>query len=180
VVAVAVTGTDLEVVLDGDEATILRTLDALLASLADGVLVTWNGAAFDLPFLRDRAERCGVELGLRHELDPSIPGHHEPLSGHSGAYRAGWYGHRHLDGYQVFRADVGAAMRMSCGLKPLARFVGLPVVEVDRERIHLLSDDEMRAYVASDAHLARALVARRWPTARRAVDPEVPAQPIGS
>jgi hypothetical protein len=39
--------------------------------------------------------------------------------------------------------------------------VGLPVIEVDRERIHELTADERRAYVASDARLARALVARR-------------------
>ena len=180
VVAVAVAGADLEVVLDGDETSILRELDALLASLPAGVLVTWNGSAFDLPFLGDRARRRNVELGLRLELDPSIPGHHDPLVGHRGAYRAGWHAHRHLDGYQVFRADVGAALHMSCGLKPLARFVGLPVVEVDRAQIHELTDAEVRSYVASDAHLARALVTRRWATARRAVDAEVPPQPIGS
>ena len=59
--------------------------------------------------------------------------------------------------------------------------MGLPVVEVDRERIHLLDDDERRSYVASDARLARALVRRRWATARRAVDPAVgSAQSIGT
>ena len=52
-------------------------------------------------------------------------------------------------------------MGLSCALKPLARFVGLEVVEVDRQRIHELSQDERRAYVASDACLARALIKRR-------------------
>ena len=161
VVAVAVTGPDLEIVLDGAERPMLAELDHLLAGLPTGVIVTWNGASFDLPFLADRAARCGLSLGLELRLDPSIPGRHEPLAGHPGAYRARWHGHAHLDGYQLFRADVGASLHIPCGLKPLARFVGLPVVEVDRERIHELSDADRRAYVASDAHLARALVARR-------------------
>lgn len=160
-VAVAVTGEDLEIVFDGGEIEIISDLDQLLASLPAGVLVTWNGGGFDLPFLHDRAKRLGVELGLQLCLDPSIGGRHEPLAGHAGAYRARWHQHRHIDGYQVFRADVGATLRLPCGLKPLARMVGLPVVEVDRERIHELTDEERRTYVASDAHLARALVSRR-------------------
>ncbi|MDG2027906.1 MAG: 3'-5' exonuclease [Acidimicrobiales bacterium] len=161
VVAVAVTGADLEVVLDGPEPTLLAELDQVLRDLAPGVLVTWNGAGFDLPFLADRAHRSSVELGLELHLDPLIAGGKDPLPGHTGAYRARWHHHAHVDGYQLFRADVGASLHLPCGLKPLARFVGLPVVEVDRERIHELTEDECRAYVASDAHLARALVARR-------------------
>lgn len=159
--AVAVTGDDLEVVLDGPEATIIRELDRLLAKLPAGVLVTWNGSGFDLPFLHDRARLAQIDLGLRLQLDAGIGGRHDPLLGHQGAYRATWHQHRHLDGYQLFRADVGATLHLPCGLKPLARMVGLPVIEVDRERIHELTDEQRSAYVASDAHLARALVARR-------------------
>ncbi|MEM7141260.1 MAG: 3'-5' exonuclease [Actinomycetota bacterium] len=173
VVAVAVTGADLEVVLDGPEVEILLALDDLLRSLHPGVLVTWNGSGFDLPFLSDRARRHGVGLGLDLRLDAAIGGRHDPLPGHEGAYRARWHGHGHLDGYQLFRADVGASLHLPCGLKPLARLVGLPVVEVDRSRIHELDAAARRAYVASDAHLARALVMRRaqW---RVAVD-QMPA-----
>ncbi len=161
IVAIAVTGDDLEVVLDGDETTIINGLDRLLRNLPGGVLVTWNGSGFDLPFLADRARFLGIALGLEMRLDPTIGGRHEPLAGHTGAYRARWHQHRHLDGYQLFRTDVGASLHLPCGLKPLARMVGLPVVEVDRARIHELSESERRAYVASDARLARALVARR-------------------
>lgn len=161
VVAIALTGEELEVVLDGDEAEIISELDRLLSTLPAGVIVTWNGGGFDLPFLADRARRLAIVLGLDLRLDLGIGGHHEPLAGHAGAYRCRWHHHRHLDGYQLFRADVGASLHLPCGLKPLARMVGLPVVEVDRERIHELTDDERRAYVASDARLARALVARR-------------------
>lgn len=135
--------------LDGPEPTIITELDRALAELPAGVLVTWNGGGFDLPFLHHRADLLGLRLGL--ELQPGLAGSH----------RARWHHHRHLDGYQLFRADVGASLHFSCGLKPLARMVGLPVIEVDRERIHELSVEEQRAYVASDARLARALVARR-------------------
>ncbi len=152
IVAVAVTGDNIEYVLDGDEVSILRRLDSLMKSLPAGVIITWNGTRFDLPFIARRAEILNVGIGLD---DP--------------AGRGGWYGHVHLDGYLLFRADVGDSIRLSCGLKPLARFVGLSVVEVDRTRIHELSSDQCRAYVASDARLARELVSRRWPTARLAL-----------
>lgn len=160
---------DLELVLDGDEAEMLAHLDGALAELEPGVLVTWNGAAFDLPFIADRARTLGVEIGLRLRFDPTIH-RRDPLPGHAGAYRGRWYDHRHIDGYQLFRADVGASMHLPCGLKPLARFVGLPVVEVDRAKIHQLDAEVTRRYVASDARLARTLVLRRMSTALAAVD----------
>ena len=150
IVAVAITGADFEEVIDGPEASILARLDAFMESLPAGVVITWNGTRFDLPFIARRAELLGVAIGLR-----------EPGGD------AEWHGHIHLDGYLLYRADVGDSVNLSCGLKPLAKLVGLPVVEVDRSRIHELSVEECRAYVASDAHLARKMVLRRWPTAVR-------------
>jgi hypothetical protein len=161
VVSIALIGDEVELVLDGDEAVIIAELDRTLATLPAGVLITWNGGGFDLPFLRYRAARLGLGLGLELCLDPLIGGRHDPLPGHAGAYRGRWHHHGHVDGYQLFRADVGATLGFSCGLKSLARMVGLPVVEVDRARIHDLSEAERRAYVASDARLARTLVERR-------------------
>ena len=162
IVAIAVAGPEGEVVLDGpDEPTMLAELDTLLAELGDGILVTWNGAGFDLPFIASRAEALGVPLGLRIRYDASIPGHNDPLPGHPGRVRGSWHRLGHIDGYQAYRSDVGRVLPVSCGLKSLARLVGLPLVEVDRSAIHRLSDAERRAYVASDAFLARALVARR-------------------
>ncbi|MDG1411976.1 MAG: 3'-5' exonuclease [Acidimicrobiales bacterium] len=168
-VAVAIVGPTGDWVLDGDEATILADTDRILADLTPGVIVTWNGANFDLPFLADRARGHGLSLGLELVHDTNMAGRHKPLPGHSGPYRARWHRHGHLDAYQVYRADVGAILGLPCGLKPLSRYVGLPVVEVDRERIHELSVEEQRAYVASDARLTRALAQRR-PTALAAVD----------
>ena len=44
--------------------------------------------------------------------------------GHRGAYRASWFEHGHLDAYRLYRGDVGPALRISCSLKSIARFVG--------------------------------------------------------
>lgn len=174
IVSVAVVGPDVELVLDGDEVTLLRGLDRALAALAPGVLVTWNGSSFDLPFLADRARRHDVDLGLRLRHDPGIVLSRDPLPGHPGAYRGAWHGHRHLDGYRLYRAEIDPDSGVSCGLKPLARHLGLEVLEVERDRIHELAPDVLRRYVVSDARLARELVARRWATAAHAIDELAP------
>ena len=170
VVSVALSTPGADEVFVGREADRLAALDARLRALAPGVIATWNGAAFDLPFLADRATACGVALGLRLAPDPTVVLSHGPLPGHAGAYRAAWYGHQHLDAYRVYRGDVGRVLQISCSLKAIARLVGLTPVEVDRERIHELSPTALAAYVASDARLARVLTERRWPGVARCVD----------
>lgn len=167
VVAVAVATPSGDRVLMGDEADLLLRLEELLCSLPPGVLVTWNGSAFDLPFLAERARLHGIRLGLR--LFPGLPARSEdPVC--SQAFLADWGEHRHLDGYRLYRADVGRTLGLSCGLKAMARLAGLEPVQVDRERIHALSTEELSEYVASDARLARDLVARRLPAAAAFVD----------
>ncbi len=170
VVTIALAHEGYDEVFSGDEVDILLDLDERLNELAPGVIATWNGAAFDLPFLADRAAFAGVPLGLRLRHDAGIPMHHAPLPGHPGAYRARWYRHSHLDAYRLYRGDVGPALRVSCSLKSIARLVGLAPIQVDRERIHDLSREVLHAYAASDARLARVLAMRRWGTASRFVD----------
>jgi uncharacterized protein YprB with RNaseH-like and TPR domain len=154
----------------GDEGDLLHWLDRRLAELPAGIITTWNGSAFDLPFLADRAAHQGRAIGLRLRLDPAIRLGHPPLPGHAGAYRARWFAHGHLDAYRLYRGDVGPALRVSCSLKSIARLVGLAPLEVDRSRIHDLSREALHAYAASDARLARVLATRRWPSAARFVD----------
>lgn len=137
------------------EADILVATDATVRKLPPGVLVTWNGAAFDLPFLRRRHQIQGIAGGPTQEGDD----------------RWTWAGHRHLDAYLVYRSDVGRTLGFSCGLKNMSRLVGLDPVMVDRSRIHELSADELEAYVASDARLTRDLALRRWTTARAWIRP---------
>jgi DNA polymerase elongation subunit (family B) len=181
VVTVALASPGYEETFTGPEHVLLGDLDERLGQLEPGVIATWNGAAVDLPFIAHRAALYDMRLGLRLQLDPSITLHHEPLPGHEGAYRARWYGHDHVDAYRLYRGDVGPSLRISCSLKSIARLVGLAPVEVDRTRIHDLTNEALHAYAASDARLARILTERRWATASRFVDkvdtapPAVPA-----
>ncbi|MGH9135755.1 MAG: 3'-5' exonuclease [Acidimicrobiales bacterium] len=170
VVTVALSEPGFDEVFTGSEPDLLADLDERLASLEPGVIATWNGAAFDLPFLADRARRWGLRLGLRLAHDPDIVLPHAPLPGHPGAYRARWHDHGHVDAYRLYRGDVGPALRVSCSLKSIARLVGLAPIEVDRARIHDLSQEALHAYATSDARLARVLTERRWATASRFVD----------
>jgi DNA polymerase elongation subunit (family B) len=159
-----------DVVLTGGEAGILSALDAHLAEAKPGIVVTWNGGAFDLPFLAARAAEVGVPLGLELAWDPAAyrPGR-RPLPGHLGTYAAAWYGHRHVDAYRAWRTL--AEPDESCALKAVARSVGLDPVEVDdRAKIHVLGLEPLRRYVASDASLARRLAELRWRDVRRFVD----------
>ncbi|MEO1064430.1 MAG: ribonuclease H-like domain-containing protein [Actinomycetota bacterium] len=170
IVAVAVSGDDDEVVFtDGDERALLAAVDEDLARRRPGVIVTWNGACFDLPFLASRSAAVGLELGLRLRLDPTLP-FRTALPGHEGAYRASWHGHRHLDAYRVWRNDLHRVVDVSCSLKSVARLTGHVPVEVDRERVHELSPTALHEYVVSDARLARLLALRRWSTATPFVD----------
>ncbi len=170
ILAVALSTGGVDELFDGPEDELLLALDDRLADLEPGVLATWNGGAFDLPFIADRAARWRLQIGLRIVADPRIRHRHDPLPGHDHCYRAAWFGHSHLDAYRLYRDDVGPALRISCSLKSIARFVGLAPIEVDRERIHDLSREALHAYAASDARLARVLAERRWATATRRID----------
>ena len=159
-----------EVFDDADEVELLDRLDRSLAALPPGVLITWNGARFDLPYLATRAERHGLHLGLRLWLDPALSGRHEPLPGHRGAYRASWHHHYHLDAYRLYQADVGPALRLPCSLKVVASLAGLAPIEVDASKVHELTPAQIATYVRSDARCTAVLAHRRWATAQFAVD----------
>lgn len=171
VVAVAVSSSERgDVVFTGDEAALLGALDGHLRDLEPGVLVTWNGGAFDLPFLASRAERCATDLGLELAWDPAgyRPGR-TPLPGSLGTYAALWHDHVHVDAYRAWRTLVEADA--PCGLKAVARAEGFDPVEVDDiTLLHALPAADLRRYVASDAALTRQLAERRWRDVRRFVD----------
>lgn len=166
--AIALSGRTFDDLFVGDEADLLRQLDDRLGALPLGVIATWNGSAFDLPFLADRARILGVELGLRLRLDRGLTLHRAPLPGHAGAYRASWYDHGHLDTFRIYGAPATAAQRLS--LRSIGRLVGIGAPSTARTRTHDLGNEALHACAPSDARLARVLAERRWPAAARMID----------
>jgi hypothetical protein len=177
--AVALSGRSFDDLFVGDEADLLRALDARLASLATGVVATWNGSAFDLPFLADRARVLGIDLGLKLRLDRGLTLHRAPLPGHAGAYRASWHDHGHLDTFRIYGEPATAAQRLS--LRSIGRFVGIGSTQVHPSRTQDLGNEALHACAPSDARLARVLAERRWPAAARMIDRVLwdEAEPVG-
>lgn len=168
IVAVAVVSDSAEWVFDdADETALLVAVDRLLESLPPGVVVTWNGGAFDLPFIAHRAALAGVATGLRlsglerRRRDGEVRTIH----------RGGWHQHDHVDAYRVWRVDLPRHFQVSCSLKSVAELAGLDPVRVDVAQLHELAPADVRRYVTSDARLARELAAIRWTTAVGHVDP---------
>ena len=102
------------------------------------------------------------------------------MPGHTGGYRGSWCGHAHLDAYRLFRADVVPALRISGGLKTIARLCGLDPLDLQAGALHDYPKDQVSAYVGSDARCTRALVLRRWPTATAALDHPLAGRPAGT
>ena len=176
--AVALSGRTFDELFVGDEADLLRALDDRLAALPLGVIATWNGSAFDLPFLADRARVLGTDLGLKLCLDRSLTLHRAPLPGHAGAYRASWHEHGHLDTFRIYGEPDGGPRR---SLRTFGRLVGLGDHPSPRSRTHDLGNEALHACAPSDARLARVLAERRWPAAARMIDRVEwdEAQPVG-
>jgi hypothetical protein len=135
----------------GGEEALLEALDAEMR-LRTGLIVTWNGAAFDLPFLAHRYALFGIDNGLTLTADPLIPVKYQPLPGHDGAYRAAWYALDHADIQFAYREEAEHA-GVPWSLKSLASALGLAPIEVDRTRMHELSGPELDAYAASDTRV---------------------------
>jgi DNA polymerase elongation subunit (family B) len=152
----------------GDEADLIRALDRRLATLPVGVLATWNGATFDLPFLADRARILGLDLGLRLCLDRSLTLRRTPLPGHAGAYRGTWHGHGHLDTFRLYGQRRVDAPRPT--LRSLGRRFGIGASVNQQPRHHDLTNEALHAHAPSDARLARVLAERRGAGAIRFID----------
>ncbi|MHB8294059.1 MAG: 3'-5' exonuclease [Acidimicrobiales bacterium] len=170
VLAVAVVWEGGEAVMTGAERRLLAELDSLLSRLDTGVIVTWNGSGFDLPFLQVRAALNGVRLGLR-----LAPGTHSTQG-----TQASWHAHDHLDAYLAYKT-AHLLPGASYGLKAVAKRAGLHPVEVDASRVHLLDRRSLRRYVASDARMAAQLAAISWPLIAPPPAPTGPGQrPAGA
>ena len=164
VTAVAVASADGPVVFTGAEHRVLADLAKWLSdpSVLPGVVVTWNGSAFDLPFLASRAAHNGISLALQLRPDPAFPLKYPPAVGWPHAVRATIGPHGHCDLMPLWR-PWAAEHNISAGLKAVAAAVGIEMIEVDRTRIHALTAGELADYVASDAVGTLALARRSGP-----------------
>lgn len=124
------------------EEGLLRKLQAALEKYPDAVIVTWNGAAFDLPFLRKRAARHGLfGLARRLWLD-------KPWSAKHCDLRLAWTG-----------GDKSGNGR----LKQVAEYLGADVRDsVDGGKVSKLwrsgQREEVRSHCLSDVRLTRYLL----------------------
>jgi hypothetical protein len=145
-------------VLAGPERMVLAATLAVLESLEPGIVATWNGAGFDIPFIQERCTLMGINTGW--EVTPTdLPGKYQPVGDRAGRYSSKLGLHRHADiawGWQEYCQTNGVVW----SLKPLAHSLGIEAIEADREHASDLSRAELFAYVASDAHVT-ALLAHR-------------------
>ncbi|CAN5798387.1 hypothetical protein BH10ACT1_BH10ACT1_11010 [soil metagenome] len=167
VLTIALSGRSFDDLFIGDEATMLRALDARLASLPAGVLATWNGATFDLPFIADRARLLGVDLDLHLCLDRRLTLDRAPLPGHAGAYRGSWGAHAHLDTFRLYGQGSGSGWT---SLRSIGRLLGVGAQAAPVGRTRDLTNEALHAHASSDARLARVLAERRWGAAARLID----------
>lgn len=152
VVSIAVCSDEEFVVWESkDERRMLDDFAYWLSSREPGTIVTWNGAAFDWPFLATRAELVGSKLsaGLSMLASATRKPSYDPIEGHAGGYLVSAFGWDHIDVMLPWR-EIARAEGHSHALKKVAKLKGIEVVEVDRERITELSKSELAAYNISD------------------------------
>lgn len=153
-------------VFAGNERTILRDFDAYLGTLQPGLLVPWNGSFFDVPFITDRWATVNwmYEHGWNITPDPQLVPKYAPLPGHAGGYSAYWRNragvhHAMLDVSLPYK-QVAADRDVKWSLKPVCTSLGIDMVELDRENLHLYTEAERKEYCLSDARGARLLATR--------------------
>jgi len=154
------------VLTGADERDILLGLDAFFRRQAPGHIVTWNGSAFDNPFLRARAQKLNLpDAFFKLTPNPQIVPKYDPLPGYEQvgydldmqAQPAHYYSvvspppqHTHIDVAYLWK-EWAAKNSSGWGLKAVARAVGLQgVIEVDRQHMEKLSLPELMMYNLSD------------------------------
>ena len=155
ITTVALYSPDVSVVIeDRDEARLIRRFRDVLRDLPRGVVISWNGAVFDGPFLAKRSDVLGIGPWFRLAADVKIVPKYEPQPGFEPVglhpiFPAVDGSHCHV--------DVAYRWRNWCderdvhwSLKSTAKAVGLNPIEVDREHMDALSVPERMAYNLSD------------------------------
>ena len=157
----------------GEESDLLEDLDATLRTHEPGILASWNGSGFALPYLADRAALHGVQLGLRLAADPRLRPRGETLVGHVTLYRAAWYGHVHLDAARLYRSGRRPLIDVTELLRTFGRH-GRPCTTAGTGPADVpggeLSHGATHAFAANDARLVRSMIEARLPGVIRHID----------
>lgn len=163
VVTMALWSDDLQAVIEGGtERSRLTELSRLLAFLEPGIVLTWNGQVFDLPFLATRARVTGVCLGLELTRDPQIVPKYDFTPGHACGYRARLGRHAHADLAYACK-DYADRTGVTWSLKPVCESLGIPMVKVNAAAIHLLSSAALVEFNLSGVHGTHLLGTRLGP-----------------
>lgn len=146
-----------------DETAILNDLDYALGQLAPGLISTWNGVFFDLPFLDHRRHVLELDsFGLTLIPAPGLIPKYALMAGYDVGQSGIWLPrgaklpHQHIDimfPYKKVAEDLG----VKHSLKPVCIARGIDMIEVDREKMHLLTPEQREAYVTSDGRGTRQL-----------------------
>lgn len=167
-----------------DEVDLLRRSSELMGNLhrilGPQLVVTWNGAFFDVSVTVDRARTNGLDLADDLQMhvtanDGSDTFHpvvnkYPVMEGHTHPYELVWAGHPHVDLMQVFQDVTGR----QASLKPTSTAqLDLTPIQVDYERMHELSLRQLAEYTASDVMITRQLAFEFLePMATRAMPPD--------
>lgn len=152
----------LDVVHAGVERSILLDTQTTIVNISSlcslSLLVTWNGAGFDLPYIERRIEEySGFGLPPKRHQPLGVARKYPPIEGDSQElYSWTWGGLRHLDIAYGFR-DFAERTGTRWSLKSVARAHGIEVIELDRTRMHEYSPAEREEYALSDVRATRAL-----------------------
>lgn len=175
---IAVATADGGEVFTGSERTILSDLDEYLRELPAGLIVTWNGLFFDVPFIATRAEEIRHNIGEAFHLipQPGLKPKYDYLPGFTEAQTFTFERlgvgpqHSHLDislAWKSFAESFGTKLVdgktkpvVPWSLKPVAKAAGIEMFEIDRTRLHDYSDEDRNRYVLSDSSGTRELALR--------------------
>lgn len=153
VISIAVVTSDGEVwfrqrgKFSGAEGALLGDFINYYQALSPGQWVTWNGGAFDWPYLTTRVAAVGYippwELVLSKDRQPK----YEPTPGREGVYKvfSERWGHDHLDLAYVFK-EFAESFGIKWSLKPLAKYFGVDDLWVTDEGLRGVDASDMRPH----------------------------------
>jgi DNA polymerase elongation subunit (family B) len=143
-----------EFFVNASERKLLSAVNEFFMDIADkeSVVVTWNGANFDLPFVVTRAAANDLKTGISYVTSPLRPPKYRTCPGFDGGLLASWGGLDHVDIMYPYKA-YAEEHDIKYSLKPVTTYLGLDPIEVDATKMQDLSDQELEAYNLSDVRV---------------------------